>query len=109
VRSGQPDFEVVNAIFASQAGGAAIQADLGVPPGVRYSDFHANDSDFGGMPDRTQVSGNRTSDPRFVDEAGGDYHLDAGSSLIDRGDPGIEDVDGSRSDLGMYGGPEGTW
>ncbi len=36
-----------------------------------------------------------------------DYHLQAFSPAIDKGDPNILDVDGSRSDIGMYGGPFG--
>ncbi|UCC81169.1 MAG: right-handed parallel beta-helix repeat-containing protein [Candidatus Zixiibacteriota bacterium] len=38
---------------------------------------------------------------------GDDYHLQAFSPLIDAGDPAILDVDGSRSDIGCYGGPGG--
>jgi hypothetical protein len=44
-------------------------------------------------------------DPMFVDEH--DYHLQAYSPLIDAGDPDILDVDGTRSDIGCYGGPGG--
>ncbi|MGE5436492.1 MAG: right-handed parallel beta-helix repeat-containing protein [Syntrophothermus sp.] len=36
-----------------------------------------------------------------------DGHLQKYSPLIDAGDPTILDVDGSRSDIGMYGGPYG--
>lgn len=36
-----------------------------------------------------------------------DFHLQAFSPGIDKGDPTILDVDGSRSDIGMYGGPFG--
>ncbi len=36
-----------------------------------------------------------------------DYHLQKYSPAIDAGDPGILDADGSRSDIGMYGGPFG--
>ncbi len=34
-----------------------------------------------------------------------DLHLAVGSNLIDGGNPGINDVDASRSDIGVYGGP----
>jgi len=37
-----------------------------------------------------------------------DVHLQAYSRLIDKGDPLIIDVDGSRSDIGAYGGPGGA-
>ncbi len=36
-----------------------------------------------------------------------DFHLQAYSPLIDAGDPTILDRDGSRSDIGLYGGPYG--
>jgi hypothetical protein len=36
-----------------------------------------------------------------------DAHLQQYSPLIDRGDPAIKDADGSRSDIGLYGGPKG--
>lgn len=49
-------------------------------------------------------------DPRFVD-APNDFHLKAGSPLIDAGDPDPDhdDVDGSRNDVGAFGGPSGSW
>ena len=36
-----------------------------------------------------------------------DFHLQDYSPAIDAGDPSIFDVDGSRSDIGMFGGPGG--
>ena len=36
-----------------------------------------------------------------------DFHLQKYSPAIDKGDPSILDVDGSRSDIGMFGGPLG--
>jgi hypothetical protein len=36
-----------------------------------------------------------------------DFHLQKYSPAIDAGDPNILDVDGSRSDIGMFGGPGG--
>jgi hypothetical protein len=36
-----------------------------------------------------------------------DFHLQMYSPLIDGGDPTILDKDGSRSDIGLYGGPYG--
>jgi hypothetical protein len=50
-----------------------------------------------------------TGDPGFVD-APADFQLAEGSPLIDAGNPDRdeEDVDGSRSDIGIHGGPEGA-
>ena len=58
-------------------------------------------------------SGSIFADPMFVNDTlpvpNGSYdlHLQAYSPAIDAGDPSILDVDGTRSDIGMYGGPLG--
>lgn len=54
--------------------------------------------------------GNLCADPRFVRTAWGtegNYHLLPGSPAIDAGDPAPawNDADGTRNDLGAYGGP----
>ena len=46
--------------------------------------------------------GNFDLDPLFVDAAGLDLHLLAGSPCIDAGDPTLFDADGSRSDVGAW-------
>jgi len=43
----------------------------------------------------------------FVNPDSLDFHLQMYSPLIDAGDPNILDVDGSRSDIGLWGGPYG--
>lgn len=52
---------------------------------------------------------NVTRDPEPVDAAAGDLHLSATSPARDAGNPGAEfnDPDGSRNDLGCFGGPGG--
>ncbi len=53
------------------------------------------------------------ADPMFVNDTtpvyGGtfDFHLQKYSPAIDAGDPSILDVDGTRSDIGVFGGPLG--
>jgi hypothetical protein len=43
----------------------------------------------------------------FENQDSNNYLLQMFSPLIDAGDPNILDVDGSRSDVGLYGGPYG--
>ncbi|MBK7267351.1 MAG: hypothetical protein IPI12_13690 [Ignavibacteriales bacterium] len=46
-------------------------------------------------------------DPMYESIDSTNYRLQMYSPLIDAGDPGILDNDGSRSDIGRYGGPYG--
>jgi hypothetical protein len=48
-----------------------------------------------------------SSDPMFENQDSNNYFLQMFSPLINAGDPNILDVDGSRSDIGLYGGPYG--
>ena len=51
--------------------------------------------------------GNISEDPLFVDAENDDFHLLPQSPCIDAGnpDPDFNDPDGSRNDMGIYGGP----
>jgi hypothetical protein len=66
--------------------------------GINYSDFAL---------DTTNIS----VDPMIMNDDATqgelDFHLQKYSPLIDAGDPTILDRDGSRSDIGLYGGPYG--
>ena len=57
------------------------------------------------------LDGNLDEDPLFADVENGDFHLQEGSSCINAGNPDTEynDPDGSRNDMGSYGGPNGDW
>jgi len=56
-----------------------------------------------GTPDTT----NKELYPMFMNEGEEDYKLQKYSPLIDSGNPEIKDKDGTRSDIGLYGGPYG--
>ena len=56
------------------------------------------------------MDGNISVAPDFIDISAPDpedwnLHAALASALIDAGDPSILDPDGSRSDIGAYGGP----
>ncbi len=53
------------------------------------------------------IDSNLCRDPMFVDTLG--YLLQAGSPCIDAGRPDIFDLDGSRSDIGPFGGSAGQF
>lgn len=77
-------------------------------PIVQYNDSWNNNINYDGIiADTTNLS----VDPMVVndDSTQGnlDFHLQMYLPLIDTGDPTILDRDGSRSDIGLYGGPYG--
>jgi hypothetical protein len=81
-----------NCIFWGNSGYNGQQVDQ--PVSVTYSTIQ------GGY----TGTGNLSSDPLFVNPAAGDFHLQANSPAKHSGDPTILNIDGSRSDMGAYGG-----
>ena len=61
------------------------------------------DGAFSGMPDLIDADGNTAVDPMFEDE--NKFVPAQGSPLIDAGNPELTDPDGTRSDIGIFGGP----
>jgi hypothetical protein len=55
--------------------------------------------------DQTELNGNLSVDPKFVAESV--YILKDDSPAINAGHPEVSNTDGSRSDIGLYGGPQG--
>ena len=57
------------------------------------------------------IEGNISEDPLFIDPENGDFHLQTNSPCINTGnpDPQYIDTDGTRNDMGAYGGPNGNW
>lgn len=81
-----------NSIFAGAPTGT-ITAQNGAQIHITYSDLETS---YTG-------TGNLAIDPFFVNEAGGDYHLQEKSSCIDVGDPASsKDPDSTRADMGAY-------
>lgn len=95
-----PGSSAVNNVFMGAACG--VEADQGF--NESYSAFWGNGADGCGTNVRPQVS----QDPQFT-AFPDDLTLLPGSPLIDAGSPSLDDTDGSRSDIGRYGGPRGAW
>ena len=62
------------------------------------------DGDYKGIWDQGGIGGNRSTDPAFPAE--GDYSLNEISPAFHAGDTLIYNLDGSRSHIGLYGGPQ---
>jgi hypothetical protein len=85
------------------------------PASYAYSNFSSYGAPgFSGVTPSPSL-GNLTATPGFEDTTpvaptAWDLRLATGSALIDAGDAGILDTDGSTSDIGAYGGPGGdSW
>ena len=74
---------------------------------INYNDVWNNTNNYSGdaYPGENDISEN----PLFVNPDSNDYHLLMGSPCIDAGDPNpaYNDLDGTRNDMGAYGGPNG--
>ncbi len=75
-----------------------------VPTDISYNDVWNNGQNYYNCSPGT---GDISADPLYVNEPGGDYHLQLGSPCIDAGNPSAayDDPDGTRNDMGAYGGP----
>ncbi len=83
---------------------------------LMYCSLYGNTpDDFTGMNDPVGQNDNVGDDPAFLDIADSDpllwdLHLGATSTLIDAGNPNLQDPDGGVSDMGAYSGPRaGQW
>jgi|GEM_PF-1070342 len=111
------DLQVSNNISAWTVSGTGVYAnDNADTPRVEYSDWYDNSpADASGALDDGIIAlgdGNILVDPDLQDYTlNGDcsddnYWLSWGSDLIDAGDPNLSDPDGSRSDIGAFGGED---
>lgn len=92
----------VSSSIAFANSGTAVVAAPGTQLDWRYND--TSPAAFWGMSDPTGSRGNLAADPQFSDAAGGDFTLRPASPCTDAGDPTITDSDGTRADMGIYGG-----
>lgn len=99
--AGDAPVVVRNTIVVFNAGGGLLAAGVGMT--TDYNNVHGNSGGdyLVGAAGTHDVSG----DPRLL--SGADPALLQGSVCIDAGDPapGCADPDGSRGDIGLYGGP----
>lgn len=98
--------QLINNILTHNAGGGVVCQYPGTAPAIAYNNLWQNHpADYLGC---TPGEGNRSLDPGFVNALQGDYRLRDDSPLRDAGHPAaaFNDTDGSRSDLGIAGGPQ---
>jgi hypothetical protein len=103
--TGVAGLNLTNSVYAQNLGGAAMSIASGTVPVVKYNDFDGNFADFSGMASVIGTNGNLAAAPMFVAPADGDFSLQIGSPLVDTGDPALLDTNGTRSDIGRFGGP----
>jgi len=101
---------IVNNIIANNIAGISLDVGSSRSPVISYNDFWNNGYDYydesaNGPFSPSPGTGEIHAKPQFV--GAGDYHLKPTSPCIDAGDPNpiYSDPDGSRNDMGAYGGP----
>ncbi|MCB9765796.1 MAG: hypothetical protein H6739_38835 [Alphaproteobacteria bacterium] len=93
---------VNNAILSGNSGGPLFLLEDDGEIGIRYSDIFDYSSIGSTVSNPIGVDGNISDDPLFTSG----FELDPSSPCVDAGDPNIRDQDGSRSDMGLHGGPD---
>jgi hypothetical protein len=99
---GAPNVTFDSSIFTGHSGNAVTLA-AGLSAGWSYNDTYP--ATFAGMTNPTGSNGNLATNPAFMAPDTGDFHLAATSACVDAGNPAVTDADGSRADVGIYGGP----
>ncbi len=102
---------LLNSIISDTSGGPALYAEDSTIR-VSYSDLYDNDGGIAsGTDEPSAADGNIAEDPDFTDAGSGDLSLQPGSPCVDAGNPAraYNDPDGSRNDMGAFGGAYGSW
>jgi len=116
--SGSAVIAVTNSIVYGSQAGAGISVGSGGTFTGTYNDFYGNaGGNYSGVTDPTGTSGNISANPVFVAYTvdasldNDDYHLGTGSPCINAGNSAtaFRDADGTRNDMGAYGGPDSDW
>lgn len=104
-----PNLIVTSSVLAGNRGGdsvtvvgAAPALDRPVTPTWTYND--TTPATFTGMAVPTGRDGNLDVDPSFMDATTANFQLGSESPCRNAGDPALTDADGTRADMGAFGG-----
>ncbi len=99
-----------NSILDDNDGSSAWETEDNGVMTFEYTNLTGNAGGYvgAGVSDPVGTAGNTGVASGFVDAASGNYQLTSASACVDAGDPALLDVDGSRADMGAYGGPNGS-
>jgi hypothetical protein len=112
VQNSSFNFNNASEVLTGAAG--AILVDSSSTLTAAYVQLWGNAGAWGETRDLTDgrpvaITGSVLGEPNFVNLEGSpeawDLHLQPGSPLIDAGDPAETEADGTRADIGSYGGP----
>lgn len=106
------DLEVRNCVITDNGDGEGVLVSGSFCSMWQYNNVYNNrNGDYSGVTPPTGTNGNISKAPLFVNAAASDYYFRPDSPCIDSGDPAaaFTDEDGSRADMGAYGGPDGLW
>jgi parallel beta-helix repeat protein len=97
-----------NIVYGPFDWGIGLHQQPGEDSVVDYNMMWNQPTPYGGGANSAAGTHNSSQDPLFADPANGNFSLNDGSPAIDAGAPEILDADGSPSNLGAYGGPQGA-
>ncbi len=100
-------FRIINNIFAKNNKGVVANTSKGIEDNFFNNLFWENKQRCSNVGKVCSINGSiNKQDPLFKNENKGDFSLLGNSPAKDAGKDSILDPDGSRSDIGMYGGPQ---